>query len=554
MGKARAEIEVTASSSRLAAGLAAAQSKVTAWASAIARGTSRAVSFGLDKIRPGNMAKDAVSHFAGNMLTKGFDAVMDAASDVRDFERGLVRFQIASNGTTAATDALRTSIAKVSTETGVARSEILAGAQTYVDLTGDVAGAQAAMRSFARIAQASGASVSDVSAAAAALQQSMKLDPGDIEAVFSGLIEQGKKGAVSLKDFAGELSAVAPRFAKFGGSGIQGIADLGAALQVVRQGFGSASEAATGLEALMGAMAQNAKKFEAAGVKIFTRSKDGTKTFRGFVDIVDAIGRSKLAKDPTALSKAFGSKEAAQAFDMLTRNRSLLDEIYQAGLKSDTVQRDLMTFTSSAAGRIDLAFNNMKVSIAEAFTPERIEKFASAMEHVADLVGSIADTVDAILPGSSSDKQTAVKAAIQDDGALGRMQRINLGKQLGIDLESMTPRQRAEALAKAKGDAGAIGIENVHKASKEYLDAGGGMSPVEIIQRAERAAREARAKSAASPAEKLELPSWLEPMIRSVIPAAIKEGFESTKPTQVKIGDNQVAKSSRAATAARTRP
>jgi hypothetical protein len=134
------------------------------------------------------------------------------------------------------------------------------------------------------------------------------------------------------------------------------------------------------------------------------------------------------------------------------------------------------------------------------------------------------------------------------------MQRINLGKQLGIDLESMTPRQRAEALAKAKGDAGAIGIENVHKASKEYLDAGGGMSPVEIIQRAERAAREARAKSAASPAEKLELPSWLEPMIRSVIPAAIKEGFESTKPTQVKIGDNQVAKSSRAATAARTRP
>lgn len=327
--------------------------------------------------------------------------VTGVVGEIYDFEKALVRTQIAAGKSSKEIAQMRAMILRISKDTGVAAGEILGGGQAYIDLTGDVAGAEASMSAFARIAQASGAKVSDVATATAALKESMGLDSKDIEAAFSGLIMQGKAGAVSLADLAGQLSAVAPRFAKFGGSGLLGIADLGAALQIARKGFGSASEAATGLEAMMGALSLNAGKFEASGVKIFKTGKDGKKTFRGFVEIVDSIGRSRLVKDPTALTKAWGSKEAAQAFDMLVANRQELEKIYQAGQDAGAVQRDLGTYLQSSAGKMEASMNRMKVAVAEAMTPERIEKFARAMEKAAGAVEWVADKLDYLDPDTS---------------------------------------------------------------------------------------------------------------------------------------------------------
>lgn len=337
---------------------------------------------------------------AAGLMGAGFgiqaaSGLTDMFGDMLAFEKNLTRFQITSGKTGAEMATLRSSILAVSKATGVAQGEVLAGASTYVDLTGDVKGAEAAMNSFARIAQASGASVADVSTATAALQQSMKLDPKDIEAVFSGLISQGKMGAVSLKDFAGELSALAPKFAKFGGgTGNAAILNLGAALQAARQGFGSASEAATGLEALMGALATNGKKFAAAGVKIFNVDKKGVKTFKSFDQIINAIGKSKLAKDPTLLAKAFGSKEALQAYDMLVRNKGMLAELAVAGRDAGAVQRDLATYQESSAGKMEAAWNRIKVALAEAMTPDRIEKFATAITKLSDLLIGVIGLVE----------------------------------------------------------------------------------------------------------------------------------------------------------------
>jgi TP901 family phage tail tape measure protein len=332
--------------------------------------------------------------------------IAENINSIRDFERNLVRLQIAAGKTPAEMGKIRDSIMDVSKSTGIAAADILAGTQTYVDLTGDVEGATAAMTAFARISQASGSSVSDVATATAALRESMKLDPGDIEAAFSGLIMQGKAGAVSVKDFAGELASLAPQFAKFGGSGLLGIADLGAAFQVARKGFGSASEAATGLQNLMTALSRNADKFEKAGVKIFDKDpKTGAKRFRGFVDILDGISNSKLAKDPTLLTKAFGSVEAQQAFDMLRSNREELEKIYAAGQDAGAVQRDLDAFLQSSAGRTDVAMNNLKIAIAEAFTPERIKAFVDVIETAVSGISKLIDGLSKLWDKFDSDKQ-----------------------------------------------------------------------------------------------------------------------------------------------------
>lgn len=393
MAKGRAEIEITASSSRLAAGLNAARVKVQAWAVSTARTAAHAfasVGRGIAKLAP--RAGGSLANFGGDMLTKGFDHLAGVADDVRKFEGNLTRLGIATGQTPEQLDDMRVAMRALSKETGVGSDQILAATSNYVDLTGDVQGANTAMRTFARVSQASGASMSDVSGAAAAMGDALKIKPEDLEETFGGLVNQGKAGAVTLKDFAAELSALAPKFARFkGATGREGALQLGAAFQVARKGFGSASEAATGLEALMGALALNAGKFEAAGVKIFERHKDGTKTFRNLHDIIKGIGNSKLAKDPTLLNKAFGSKEAEGAFNQLNRLAPLYDQIVEAGMHRGVIEKDLATWQQSNAGKLEATLNALKETIAEAFTPERIEAFVDAVKEAADAIGVVID-------------------------------------------------------------------------------------------------------------------------------------------------------------------
>ena len=86
----------------------------------------------------------------------------------------------------------------------------------------------------------------DVATTGAALSQSLKIDPADFEKAFSILNSQGKAGAIELKDLAGEMASLAPQWQRAGSSGVEGMTNMGAALQIVRRNFGSASEAAPG--------------------------------------------------------------------------------------------------------------------------------------------------------------------------------------------------------------------------------------------------------------------------------------------------------------------
>lgn len=408
---AQAHVEVTASSSKFERVLQKARETAAKWGSAVARGVGSAFK-GLNKATGfSDSTKAGVGFLKGEMMSRGLDAITDGASRVQDFERTLMRFGIATNKSGDALDGMRTQIRNVSRDTGIGDSDILAAVQTYVDLTGNVDGATSAMSTFARVSKASGSSMSDVAQASAALADA-GVGMDQMEAVFSGFITQGKMGAVGLKDFAGELASLAPRWAKFKDSmDPEGIAEFGAAFQVIRKGFGNAQEAGTGFQALMGAFSLNAKKFQDAGVKLFDVGPDKVKRMKSFEDIMSQIEKSKLVKDPTLMTKALGSKEAEQSMAMLLKSRTIetgkaasaYADLVKAGGDAEAVARDYATAQESASGRIDKAMNAMKVTIAEAFTPERITAFANALEGIAGKLGPVVDFV-----GKIADKMGAI--------------------------------------------------------------------------------------------------------------------------------------------------
>ena len=388
--KAAALIRITADSKGVDRGVAEAKKKM--------RGMGADLKKIGGKIWGGG--KSAISKVADGFGIQIAGGITDTVQSIRGFEKSLVRLQVASGKTPGEMNAIRDSITEVSRATALSREEILEGTQSYIDLTGDVNGAAGAMSSFSRIAQASGASVSDVASAAAAFKEA-GVPIEDMEERFGGLIAQGKAGAVSLKDFARELSAILPRWAKFNeGATDTGLAQMGAAFQVARKGFGNASEAATGMEALMGAITLNAKKFEAAGVKVFDKNpKTGVKTMRSFDSIIKSIGDSKLMKDPTALTKAMGSKEAEQTFTMLNRNLGVYEELIDAGKQRGVVEKDLATVMQSDAYKLETAINNVKLAIVEAFTPERIAAFVEIVEQVASAIGWVIDGLGELKDG-----------------------------------------------------------------------------------------------------------------------------------------------------------
>lgn len=328
--------------------------------------------------------------FARSIGGSIFGVMSQGISDVRDFERGIARLAIAQGKSNGEMGAFRTQLTKISTEFGVDRNEVLAGASAYQALTGDTKGAAEGARLFTKVATATGATVADVATTAAALSENMKIDPKDFEAAFDVLNTQGKAGAIEIKDLAGELSGLTPQFSHFaGGKGIAGMTKLGAATQIVRRNFGSASEAATGMQALMGSFEKNASKLGSKNV--FWTDKKGKKHLREFDQIVENISKSKLMKDPEKLGKALGSKEAANAFKALVDNFKDWKELEDGSLAKGSIQKDAQQYLESDAGKLDKAMNELKLSIAQAFSPEVVKAFASAVGTVADAVNGVID-------------------------------------------------------------------------------------------------------------------------------------------------------------------
>jgi TP901 family phage tail tape measure protein len=333
----------------------------------------------------------------GNLMSGAFSSitsgVMDAASEVMDFERNLTRLQIAGGRNAASMGDLRDKIAGVSKDTSIARGQLLAGASAYVRMTGDLNGAETALQTFGDVAIASGSSMEDVAMTAAALKQNLKINPKDFGPAFDVLITQGKAGAIEMNELATLMSGLAPTLAKFkGGTGLSGMATGVAAMQVSRQAFGSAAEAATGLRAFATAVARNASKFKKGTV--FEVGKDGVKRMRSLKEIIDSIAKSDIGQDQTKLIQALGSDEAQRWLDSVIKGRTEIDKMERESLGSNATALDKAAYQASPAGKLEKAFNTLKVTIAEAFTTERIEGFVNAAAKLAGWLGTAAGFVD----------------------------------------------------------------------------------------------------------------------------------------------------------------
>jgi TP901 family phage tail tape measure protein len=419
----------------------------------------------LDKL---NIAKKVNQQFgkALNWAAAGVGATLVAgAKDALDFDRALTQLNVSSSGATGSVAEMHDQFLKLSQSTGLAKEELLAGAQAYVALTGDGAGAGKAVATFARVATASGAAMADVSGAAAALKEQFGLMPTELEDAFSILIRGGKAGKIELKEMASLTASLGAAFKQFGGSqGLGGAAQLGAMFQVAARNFGSASEASTGLERLMSNIQASEFKFAKMGVVFRKSGKAGKGEFKDVVTIVKQLG-AVLDKDPKKFQKMFGENIIAkQALLALYQNIGAVEQLTVATRGAKDVTEDLATVQGSASFKAQKAWNDTKVAIARAFTPERVEQLANAITRVLAVVTRLIDAVGGV--------DNAVTALIVTWGILKSAQLLGFLGKLAAQLWGVAA---ASAAANGAGSLGKMGVGSLAGLGAKGLAASAGL-------------------------------------------------------------------------------
>lgn len=380
-----ASIQLTANHSQLASGLRSASGIVQNWAKhtrAALAGIAAAPGSALMSLGRSTMA---LASFA--VAKRGLDAMVDMGKSVFDFERKLVRFGIATRQGSGQLAELRKEVRATSTATGVDANVVLDAARAYVDLAGAQNSSIEKMKTLARAGQASEAEGKDLAGMMYQLTRSMKITDDQMEDTMGGLINQAKDGAIEAKQMAAEFAGMMPIFARFGVTGREGALQLGAMYQVTRDGFDSAAQAATGMIRLMAGFQRHASRFKSWGIEVF---KPGSKNeLRSMADIMAQVHKNPLSKDIEALIKAFGRSEAWRTFELLNESPERLRELEEAGRANGVVAKDLATFTESAAGRMDMAFEKMKNGFANVLTPDRIDQIVSGIESIANAMPAI---------------------------------------------------------------------------------------------------------------------------------------------------------------------
>lgn len=186
---------------------------------------------------------------------------------------------------------------------------------------------------MAKAATATRASMDDLGAVAIALDKNLGIGAAGLERSFNMLAHAGKSGQFELADMAKWLPQLTPQFAALGITGERAVAEIGASLQIAREGAGTNDEAANNFKNFLSKMTatETLKTFEKAGIDLKASMQNlvgsGLTPVQSMLQIVtDYVG----TKGPAAAAeyqKAMAIKDDQERESALSR----LNEAYKLG-------------------------------------------------------------------------------------------------------------------------------------------------------------------------------------------------------------------------------
>lgn len=324
----------------------------------------------------------------------GLGSIALAARETKAWNDRLVALQQTTGLTRAQILRMNDAIQETATRTGVQQTDLLAGIEKFQEVTGEATKFTSVLGDMANVATATNAKMEDIAATAAAVSQALGVTSGEMGRVFDVLAVQGDRGAVELKNLASMMPQLAAMASKFQTQGVEGVAEWGAVMQVVKRGTGTASEALTQTVDLAAALLTHWEKLEKHGVKIFS-DKEHKKT-RDFLTIVDEINK-KIPRAELARPDIMGSrKEALFALDSITKYRGELESLRSTADKTGAIVRKNQDYNASSTAQFNRAMASLHKTANDLFMTS-LPGLASAFERVAAALKWMVDHQAAVI-------------------------------------------------------------------------------------------------------------------------------------------------------------
>lgn len=302
-------------------------------------------------------------------------------------------------------------------------SEMLSAIELIVEKTGDLDFARKNIENIGLAISGTGAAGSAVGEIFAEYQKTGIVDPRTVRQVTDLLTVQGKQGAFTLQNLAQLGPRIVQAYAANGRQGIGAMRELGAVMQVIRQGSGSAEQAATSFESYMRVFgdAKKVKLLQSAGIKVFEPGSDD-KVIRSAADLMKDIVKFTGGKK-TLLSQVFEA-DSMKAFNAViaeynrTGSFESLDKFLGATADGSTLLND----SARAAGTSAAAVRSLYVAWVQ---------FADG--NLTQPIKDLANAVNNIEPGALQDMLETAKNIAITLGAIYTTYKLITGAAKAVD-------------------------------------------------------------------------------------------------------------------------
>jgi TP901 family phage tail tape measure protein len=311
---------------------------------------------------------------AAYVLKEALSAPLSAASR---FETILLDIAQKSDLSNDAMKAMGDRIRGIAPLVNKTAQEVASGIDVLTSMGLDPARALAIAPMLGKAASAYRSEMSDVATMTYAAIDNLKVPVADTMKMLDALSQASKEGAVEFRDMAKEFPTMSAIASKVGEVGLTGAVRLGAALQVVRKGFATGSEAATGLrDVLMKATSDEAvKRFKAGGIDIVktleeTRKKGG--------DIMEALAHATMSSktvngDISKVGNIWTDVQAQIAMTSFIKNWAEYRRIRKAASEADgTVDKDYERRMKAFEARMSafmIKINDLAITIGGILMP-----------------------------------------------------------------------------------------------------------------------------------------------------------------------------------------
>lgn len=302
------------------------------------------------------------------------------------FERSMSRIGITAGVSAKDASAAGDTIRDLASKFAMPVDQVREGLDVLVASGMNLREAMSFLPSVTMVAQASGATVTDIGNTAQKAGSSFGLLAQDMDQAFDTMVSGGKLGQFELKDMARYLPTLSAQFAALGYKGQDGLRRLVALLQTARIQTGTAEEAARNAENLFGKIysQETSKKMKKMGVdvrkELDAASKSEKDLVETFVELVDRATKG----DTTKLALLFEDTQVRKMMIALMQLKGVWKNTYEAldyGKVKGSTKKDvdvILADTQSSIDRID----NARDRLAKAAASLYVAPAAAAMNSV----------------------------------------------------------------------------------------------------------------------------------------------------------------------------